>query len=73
MNNCLCLGLFLAVVYSRGLEWNFSAEVLSTIIPTLIVGIVAYSGTTFKTWVAFPVLALYPAALLLVWVLKKFE
>lgn len=73
MNNCLCLGLFLVVVYARGLEWNFSAEVLSTIIPTLIVGCVAYSGVTFKTWVAIPVLFLYPASLLLVWVLQHFE
>ncbi|BBH01700.1 hypothetical protein Prudu_012058 [Prunus dulcis] len=28
MNNVLCLSVFLALVYFRGLEWDFSAEVL---------------------------------------------
>ena len=27
MNNSLCLGIFLALVYARGLTWDFSAEV----------------------------------------------
>jgi hypothetical protein len=28
MNNTMCLGLFLVVVWYRGLAWNFSAEVI---------------------------------------------
>ncbi len=27
MNNTLCLGLFLGIVYYRGLDWDFSSEV----------------------------------------------
>jgi hypothetical protein len=27
MNNTMCLGLFLMVVYARKLSWDFSAEV----------------------------------------------
>lgn len=71
MNNCMCLGLFLFVVFLRDLEWTFSAEVLATIIPTAIVGTLGASGVTFKTWVALPVLLIYPASLLLVFLLER--
>ena len=70
MNNCMCLGLFLAIIYFRGLDWTFGPEVLATVIPTLIMGCVAASSMTFKTWVAIPVLCLYPASIVLVWALK---
>ena len=70
MNNCLCLGMFLVIVWARRLDWTYGPEVLATVIPTVVMGAVGASGVTFKTWIALPVLALYPASLLLVWALK---
>jgi hypothetical protein len=29
MNNTMCLGLFLLVIWYRGLDWDFSSEVNS--------------------------------------------
>ena len=29
MNNTFCLGIFLALIYVKGLEWEFSAETIS--------------------------------------------
>jgi hypothetical protein len=31
MNNTMCLGLFLIVVHSRGLNWDFTSEVIVTV------------------------------------------
>ena len=31
MNNTMCLGLFLLVVHSRGLNWDFTSEVIVTV------------------------------------------
>ena len=35
MNNTMCLGLFLMVVYARGLAWEFSSEVTTTMVAIL--------------------------------------
>ena len=31
MNNTMCLGLFLLVVWYKGLEWTYTSEVLATV------------------------------------------
>ena len=31
MNNTMCLGLFLLVIYLKGLPWEYSSEVLVTV------------------------------------------
>lgn len=66
MNNTLCLGIFLAIVYFRGLLWDFSAEISVIFFATLIMGSVAAVRTTFPLWMAFIGLALYPASIGLV-------
>ena len=29
MNNTFCLGIFMVLIYARGLPWTFSAETIS--------------------------------------------
>eukprot|EP00802_Teleaulax_amphioxeia_P006748 Tamp_06753.p1 GENE.Tamp_06753~~Tamp_06753.p1 ORF type:complete len:742 (+),score=146.07 Tamp_06753:3-2228(+) len=63
MNNTLCLGIFLALVYARGLTWDFSAEVTAILATVLGMTAVGASQTTFKLSYAPPVLAVYPAVI----------
>lgn len=69
MNNTMCLGLFLIVVHARGLNWDFTSEVIVTVGTTLIMGLVGYSRRTFPTWWAIPNLMLYPLAIAVVYFL----
>lgn len=63
MNNTMCLGLFMIVIHAQGLEWRFTSETLTILLVTFVVGAVGASGTTFKTWMCFPVIAMYPLSL----------
>lgn len=69
MNNVLCLSVFLGLVYIRGLEWDFSSEVLVILIVCLAMGIFASVRTTFPLWTAILAFLLYPFSLALVYVL----
>lgn len=66
MNNTLCLGVFLAVVYARGLVWDFSAEVTTNVLVVVIMAALARGRTTFPMVYAIPALALYPGSLALI-------
>ncbi|KAL2649699.1 hypothetical protein R1flu_017827 [Riccia fluitans] len=69
MNNTMCLAIFLAVVYYRGLTWDFSSEVLVVVIATVVIGILASVRVTFSLWMALIALALYPLSIALVAIL----
>lgn len=69
MNNVLCLSVFLALVYVRGLVWDFSSEVLVILIVCLVMGIFASVRTTFPLWTSLLAFLLYPFSLALVYVL----
>ncbi|XP_047341988.1 sodium/calcium exchanger NCL-like [Impatiens glandulifera] len=69
MNNVLCLSVFLALVYVRGLTWDFSSEVLVILLVCLVMGVFGSLRTTFPLWTAFLAFALYPLSLALVYVL----
>uniref|UniRef100_A0A0C9S743 TSA: Wollemia nobilis Ref_Wollemi_Transcript_13963_2132 transcribed RNA sequence n=1 Tax=Wollemia nobilis TaxID=56998 RepID=A0A0C9S743_9CONI len=69
MNNTLCLGVFLALVYIRGLDWDFSAEVLVILIVVLVMGLLSSFRTTFPSWMSFIAFLLYPLSLAIVYVL----
>ncbi|KAG6542645.1 hypothetical protein Mapa_015976 [Marchantia paleacea] len=72
MNNTLCLGLFLGVVYLRGLNWDFSSEVTVILLSILTIGAIGGTRTTFPLWLSVPVLALYPLCIALVAILDHF-
>ncbi|MBA0848799.1 hypothetical protein Goshw_007366 [Gossypium schwendimanii] len=69
MNNVLCLSVFLALVYIRGLTWDFSSEVLVILIVCIVMGAFASFRTTFPLWTCSVAYILYPFSLGLVYVL----
>ncbi|XP_022733179.1 sodium/calcium exchanger NCL-like [Durio zibethinus] len=69
MNNVLCLSVFLALVYIRGLTWDFSSEVLVILIVCIVMGAFASFRTTFPLWTCWVAYILYPFSLALVYVL----
>ncbi|KAG9159504.1 hypothetical protein Leryth_022754 [Lithospermum erythrorhizon] len=69
MNNVLCLSVFLALVYARGLTWDFSSEVLVILIVCIVMGVFASMKTTFPLWTSILAFLLYPLSLALVYVL----
>ncbi|MFS7980386.1 putative EF-hand domain, sodium/calcium exchanger membrane region, EF-hand domain pair [Helianthus anomalus] len=69
MNNILCLSVFLALVYVRGLTWDFSSEVLVIVIVCVVMGIFGSLRTTFPLWTSIVAFVLYPFSLVLVYVL----
>ncbi|XP_031265126.1 sodium/calcium exchanger NCL [Pistacia vera] len=69
MNNVLCLSVFLALVYVRGLTWDFSAEVLVILIVCVVMGAFGSFRTTFPLWTCSIAYLLYPFSLALVYVL----
>ncbi|KAH9622427.1 hypothetical protein KSS87_001727 [Heliosperma pusillum] len=69
MNNVLCLSVFLALVYVRGLSWDFSSEVLVIFLVCIIMGALGSFRTSFPLWMASVAFFLYPFSLVLVYVL----
>ncbi|KAF3442447.1 hypothetical protein FNV43_RR16363 [Rhamnella rubrinervis] len=69
MNNVLCLSVFLALVYVRGLTWDFSAEVLVILIVCIVMGVFGSFRTNFPLWTSSLAFLLYPFSLALVYVL----
>ncbi|KAL9232461.1 hypothetical protein vseg_007572 [Gypsophila vaccaria] len=69
MNNVLCLSVFLALVYIRGLTWDFSSEVLVIFLVCTIMGALGSFKTSFPLWTASIAFFLYPFSLVLVYVL----
>lgn len=65
MNNTLCLGIFCAMVFFRGLSWSFSAEVVAILFVMATTGILAMRPT-MRLYLAIPSMLLYPLALGLV-------
>ncbi|XP_037457293.1 sodium/calcium exchanger NCL2-like isoform X1 [Triticum dicoccoides] len=69
MNNTLCLAVFLALVYVRGLTWDFSSEVLVIFLVCIIMGLFTSFRTKFPLWTCFVAFLLYPLSLVLVYIL----
>lgn len=70
MNNTLCLGVFLALVYFRGLAWEFSAETISILfVEACMIGVCYQKVQTLRT--AIFVFSLFPLSLVIVYVLEN--
>ncbi|GJN06417.1 hypothetical protein PR202_ga24146 [Eleusine coracana subsp. coracana] len=69
MNNTLCLGVFLALIYFRQLTWDFSSEVLIILLVCIVMGLFTSFRTTFPLWTCFVAYALYPLSLIIVYIL----
>ncbi|XP_073029641.1 sodium/calcium exchanger NCL2-like [Primulina eburnea] len=69
MNNILGLAVLLALIYYRGMSWNFSAEVFMVLVVSAIIGCLSSFSTVFPVWVALLAYLLYPLSSVLVYVL----
>ncbi|KAE8795698.1 hypothetical protein D1007_29413 [Hordeum vulgare] len=69
MNNTLCLGVFLALIYFRELTWDFSSEVLVILLACVIMGLFTSFRTSFPLWTCLVAYLLYPLTLAIVYVL----
>jgi len=65
MNNCLCLGVLLLMVYIRNLTWDYAAEVACIIFATFAIGL-GTCTTTIKYSFALWALLVYPLSLTVV-------
>jgi hypothetical protein len=70
MNATMCLAVFMALIYFRGLTWSFSAEVITLFLVTVIVAFNNAVSQTIKLWQALIVALLYPLAVVFIWALK---
>ncbi|RLN24847.1 uncharacterized protein C2845_PM07G38610 [Panicum miliaceum] len=69
MNNTLCLGVFLALIYFRNLTWDFSSEVLIILAVCVIMALFTSFRTTFPLWTCLVAYMLYPLSLVIVYIL----
>ncbi|KAI3716232.1 hypothetical protein L6452_23431 [Arctium lappa] len=72
MNNVLGFSVLLAVIYFRGLTWDFSAEVLVVLMVCSIMGAAASFRSKYPIWTSFIAYLLYPLSLIFVIVFNKF-
>ncbi|XP_075498148.1 sodium/calcium exchanger NCL2-like [Primulina tabacum] len=73
MNNILGLAVLLALIYFRGLAWNFSAESSMVLFVSVIVGGLASFSTIFPVWTSLLAYLLYPLSLVIVYSLGDFD
>ncbi len=69
MNNTFCLSIFMALIYFRGLAWQYSAETISIILVQFVMGTLALREKMSMLTAAF-VLALFPLSVLFVALLE---
>lgn len=70
MNNIMGLTTLLAIVYIKELKWDYSAEVLTILVVCAIIGILAFSQTTYPLWTCILAFCLYPFSLLMYYVFQ---
>lgn len=66
LNNTFVLGVFLAIVKSRGVQWEYSAETISVLFVQVCVGVVAWKTKVFTVQRGCLLLILFPLSLALV-------
>nr|BAF00582.1 hypothetical protein [Arabidopsis thaliana] len=71
LNNLLGITIILAIVYIRGLTWDYSTEVLIIVIVGLIIGVPAYVRSTYPFWICVLAFALYFFSLILIYLHSK--
>lgn len=71
MNNTVCLGVFLILIFLRNLKWLFTAETITILFVEVCVMILSRK-TTQRLGHAYFLLALYPFSIFLVWLMEHF-
>jgi len=71
MNNTFCLGIFFALIYCKGLAWQFTAETISIIVVQWLIGGLALFKTTHNLFIGYLILLCYPLCLFIVYFLEN--
>lgn len=69
MNNSFCLAIFMALIYFRGLAWQFSAETISIVLVQFAIGSLALKGS-MTALTGYMVLAMFPLSVVFVALLE---
>lgn len=69
MNNTFCLAIFMALIFFRGLAWQYSAETISIILVQFGMGMWALRGK-MSTLTGFIVMTLFPLSVMFVALLE---
>ena len=69
MNNAVCLGVFLIIIFMRDLKWLFTAETLTILFVELCVMAISWQSTQTLGHACI-LLALYPFSIFMVWILE---
>lgn len=70
MNCTFCLSVFLALVYFRQLEWNYTAEVTAILAVIWAVGFIGQQDTFFMKHMVM-IGSLFPLSLVLIYVMEN--
>ena len=65
MNNTFCLSIFMALIFFRGLAWQYTAETVSIVVVQVLIYLITRKDT-LSVRDGFKVLAIFPASILLV-------
>ncbi|KAL3820380.1 hypothetical protein ACJIZ3_006285 [Penstemon smallii] len=68
-NNMMGFSTLLAIIYIKGLKWDYSAEVLTILVVCAIIGFLAYSKSTYPLWTCLLAFFLYPFSLVMYYIL----
>jgi len=71
MNNTFCLSIFMALIFFRGLAWQYSAETIAIILVQLVMGTCALRDK-MSSMTALIVMLLFPLSVLFVATLEYF-
>ena len=70
MNNALCLGVFLLLLYSKGLVWRFGSETLSLLVIAISIGLYGTCRRTYPSYMAVTIGSMFPLSVVLVLVFR---
>ncbi|KAF3543570.1 hypothetical protein DY000_02001793 [Brassica cretica] len=67
MNNLMGMSIVLAIVYTKGLKWDYSTEALLAVVVGLAIGLPAYVRSTYPFWICVLAFAMYISSLVLIY------
>ncbi|KAF3656636.1 putative paraspeckle component 1-like [Capsicum annuum] len=70
MNNIMGMSTVLTVLYGKDLRWEYSAEVLVSMVICAVIGAFAFIRTTYPLWICIVAFLFYPIALVLLYIFQ---
>lgn len=67
MNNIMGMSTVLSVLYVKDLKWEYSAEILVSMVICAVTGSFAFIRTTYPLWTSIVAFLFYPIALVLLY------